>query len=401
MRRHVENGSHFIDAWIEGTVFVRREGAIGTVGKVTRVDAGHSKIAESRLLQYLFHQRAYRTVFLPPPATPRNPTLEAAVREGDPQVYADWLLEQGSPLGEQIAHDRAGWEPDSYIANATWRRGLWDSLRVELFEHQNYELDLVTLVRPLFAAALCCALDELRVGMLHWGDQVDDHAKLLAEAGTHAWAASLPRLRLGDVADDIDLAHHYVGDLEIISHSFPGLRSLEIRSGGDNDNELVLAGLALPKLERFVLETCELTPTRLRDLLVADLPSLRELVLWFGSGTHNHPATVDDVAPLFALPLTQLGLCNTLLSNELIAPLARSPMAGRLTRLDLSRGTLDDNGAAALVGHAGKFSRLRELDVDQNYLSAEAIEELRRHFGNAISKAQKPDDGERFVSVAE
>jgi hypothetical protein len=67
--------------------------------------------------------------------------------------------------------------------------------------------------------------------------------------------------------------------------------------------------------------------------------------------------------------LRHLGLVNTMLTNDLIARLARSAILSQLQSLDLSRGTMTRRGADALFAHARAFAHLESIDLGDNHLT--------------------------------
>ncbi len=367
-----------------------------------------------------------------------NPVLESAIRHDreDPApylVYADWLQSAGHPLGELIvlqdALDRApdpakqaradeiikGLDlPSPKLATFGWRRGLWSWLRLENAEDwMDEEFDAVALARALFASPACAVLEELRIGVLRWDHNAADVPAVIAEAANHAWAPSLTRLHLGDVPGDIDMAHHVIGDIgEIVSRVFPSLVSLKLHSGAQewrgDDKTFGVQGLALPALVELVVETCSLASERAQAIAAARLPNLERLELWFGSENEGADAGTADIRSILdgqVFPkLRHLGLCNAELTDALAGALPGARIAAWLESLDLSMGTLGDEAATELAAQGAAFPALRQLSVDDNFLTEAALVALRAGFPGVtiVSNSQKEgEEGERYVSVAE
>jgi hypothetical protein len=92
----------------------------------------------------------------------------------------------------------------------------------------------------------------------------------------------------------------------------------------------------------------------------------------------------------------RLALRNCEFADELAAALPRSPLLAQLAQLDLSMGTLSDDGAAALAAHADALRR------STCRRGAEARAALRAIGPHVIDDGQRDDDGERrYVSVGE
>jgi uncharacterized protein (TIGR02996 family) len=420
---------------------------------VTTIAKAHRQNAKRRTLRYgspakaqqaydamIAQQRAagFRAIGeIDPPAIPiaRDAELEAAIREdrADPApylVYADWLLERGSPLGEMLmlaqrpkqarrvtALAKQVGLPSPDMATFGARHGLWQWLRIENEDDwMDGAFDVRPFARALFGSPLCAALEELRVGIIRWDHNHEDVPAVVEEAGRHAWARDLARLHLGDVPHNIDMAHHVIGDVgRPITKAFPHLVSLKLHSGEQRwrtkKETFGIGGLALPHLRELVIETCALTRARVKALTTAELPALERLELWFGAHDHDSDALAIDLAPLLdgkRLPhLAHLALRNSELGSELAGVLAASAAAPRLVTLDLSMGTLDDTEAAALAAHARRFPKLTRLTVDDTYVTRAGVRALRAAFtGVEVSAADRKepyewDPGARFVSVAE
>lgn len=375
-----------------------------------------------------------------PAARARSAALEQAVRasrtdRGAVSVYADWLQSTGQPEGELIAIMQASHKtpaskkrrtalaveiglPLNDLATFGWRDGVFGWLRLEnVRDWMDDKFDAVALAEPLFASPLCVALDELRLGVLRWERNELDVPAVIAAAAGHAWAKALPSLHLGDVDDNVDMAHHVIGVVgTAITKAFPNLRRLKLHSGDaswSGPRTFEVEGLALPALETLIVETCAMSKKRLTHLLAAKLPKLTELELWFGDPGYGGDAKAKQLAPLLAgevhKKVTRLGLRNTSFTDELAGMLGASRIAGRLTHLDLSMGTLGAEGVAALVASRRAYKALATLSIDDNFLSTAEVRAVRAAFAGVqlIAKSQKepdtsiPGESSRFVSVHE
>ncbi|HUS28358.1 MAG TPA: TIGR02996 domain-containing protein [Kofleriaceae bacterium] len=369
-----------------------------------------------------------------PPAfeVPRDAGLEAEIRKhrDDPApylVYADWLQGKGSKFGEMIVFaNRKKQKEAAAIAakvcalppkmgTATWRNGLWNTLHLQNDLEWMEGFDILRFVKAVFSSPLCAALEELKIGILQWDNS--EQNVVLAEAGKHAWAKDLLRLRLGDVGDaDVDMDHHSVGDVgKVITKSFPSLESLFLHSGGDygSNSEFGFGGLDLPKLKELTIETCAMSRKRMKSLSTAKLPALERLVLWFGERERGANATLADVMPVWdgkLFPrLRHLGLCNTELVLDFIRLLPEGKLAKQLVSLDLSKGTLGDDGITELAEVAAKFPALETLCVDDSWITPAGVKALKKAFPRVKISAKDQqallDPGEygtdRYVHVSE
>ena len=363
------------------------------------------------------------------PTWPRNADLERAVietRSADAyDVYADWLQSQGHPLGTLIALTRRDdpalavriaelletFElPNEDFATYGLKWGLFDWVRIEnQDDFMDDDFDVRPIVRGVFQSPLAFAVRELRVGVVRWMINDEDIPVVLEEVRESGIGPGIERLHLGDIDADIDMAHHLIGDVgAIITKSVPNVRELVLHAG-----EAGYGGLDLARLESLTIETCSLSKLKLDALLAAKLPRLRSLHLWFGSQNYGADCDAADLQPLLKgevhANVTALGLMNAEFTNELVAALPDAPIAARLESLDLSMGTLDDAPAMTFAERAAAFTRLRRLDVSDNFLSEGALARVRSAFAPAgvevVSERQKqisdryPDL--RYVTVAE
>ena len=145
-----------------------------------------------------------------------------------------------------------------------------------------------------------------------------------------------------------------------------------------------------------------LPKSSLTCLVELDSTSLRRLTLWFGSRDRGANETVDKLEPLLRgdrLPrLELLGLANSGIQDEIAEALTSAPVLARLRFLDLSRGSLTDAGADALLAHADRFDRIERIDLRDNLLSPTACARLRARFGDAaLVEAQRSAPAEELV----
>lgn len=427
-------------SWVirrEGTSVSIDSGILHSIRKPKTVKLATPAKAQAKYEALVAAQRAlgFRELGeIDPPSVPiaRDEALEAAIREhrDDPApylVYADWLQGQGCPLGEAIVLAQTKPKskriatiaaqlglPSPDLVELEWRHGLWRSVRFHnRIDWMNGLFDPLPMARAVFASPLCAVLEELRLGIVRW--DFADQPAILAEAGRHAWAKDLRRLVLGDVDDHIDMDHHSIGDVgKVITKSFPDLVELKVHSGDQgwrDPKSFELGGLALPRLRTLVVETSALTGKRLRSLLAGTLPALEHLELWFGDPERHSIATAKDAAPIWAgtaFPrLRHLGICNSTLAGDVIEGLPRGKLARQLETLDLSKGTLGEEDARALVKIAPQLPALRRLVLDESYLTAPVVRELKAAFPGVDVSAKDPKDyydwapGERFISVSE
>ncbi|MFE7030108.1 STM4015 family protein [Streptomyces sp. NPDC057621] len=270
----------------------------------------------------------------------------------------------------------------------------------------------------------CAEVDTTRVRALIvgcWNDPLDMDPSEAMEALLAA-RDRLPALRslfLGDiVAEECEISMISQTDVTPLLTGFPALEDFGVRAGESTSmgdvQRLEFPALRHDALRRLTVQSGGLPADVVRGVGASELPALEHLDLWLGVSEYGGDCTVEDLEPILygdRLPrLRHLALRNSEIQDEIAAAIASAPVTARLEVLDLSMGTLSDDGAAALLG-GQPLTHLKKLDLHHNFLS----EPLRQRIRETLEPAgvevdldrgdAKPDgDGgtvERYVSVAE
>lgn len=364
---------------------------------------------------------------------PRERVLEAAIHDapdddGTWMVYADWLLAQGHPRGELIAaalHANANQaaarearalldrhravflgplrrfqrvDDESDTEAFTWRRGFIHRARFSMGSDEPTRPQLTDALDTLLVHPSGRFLQELAIGLKGYfvGDVLDPVFAIIASHG----APSLRRLHVGDFQfpDECEISWYGVGDLSPLWPALPRLATLVVQG-----IDIRLGALSLPHLAELTIRTGGLDRETMLELCGMQTPALRSLEVWTGDPNYGCTTTFDDAAPLLARdwPLVALGVRNCDFVDEVARALPRAACAATLETLDLSMGTLSDDGARALAAHADAFPALARIDVSESLLTATGIGELRDAFANVIALDQRAARNGRYVSVGE
>ena len=340
------------DRWV--TV---RWGRLGTVGTQrtseheTAEDAHHA--AELRLNEKL--RKGYRRVDEAPPAVEasaaRNPALEAAIASsvGDVdarRVYADWLLDQGSDLGELIQLELAlNREPTSELFTQVnqlrlkYAGGLADSRAIQLGWHlgliRRARLTVhgpgVELLDRLFGLPAAAVLLELRLTTFASASGEASRARMFGRLVAH------PPTYLGR----LELLHHH--DVETVEReryaegaglwdALPSLHTLRVN--------LPRNVMQAPheRLRRFGFTVGD--EPHVAWVLGRSWPCLEHLEVHRGAAP---PFDVDRLADLLAPQLHTLTLSDargySRQSFRHLERLLTSPLGSRLRRVHLPAAT--------------------------------------------------------------
>lgn len=190
---------------------------------------------------------------------------------------------------------------------------------------------------------------------------------------------ALKHLSLADIDScDSEVSWIEMDNISGLFPAFPGLQTLEVKGSMG----LVMENIQLPHLERLVLVSGGMPGRVMQQIAIAELPKLSHLELWLGTEDYGCSITPEHIGQLLdALPrfpeLKYLALCNYEQANQLAQQLAaRPPLPANITTLDLSKGTLADHGAQALLTQADRLNQLELLDLHHHFLSDEMMATL-------------------------
>jgi hypothetical protein len=220
---------------------------------------------------------------------------------------------------------------------------------------------------------------------------------------------SLPNLRalfLGEMTfEESEISWINQSDVSPLFDAFPNLEELWIRGG---------EGLSLGRprhecLKKLVIETGGLSASVVREVASASLPSLEHLELWLGDDGYGNDIQPDDLKALLPCQqfpnLKHLGLRDDCNADETAKVLAEIGFGPSVEVLDLSLGTLGDEGATALLA-SPRIKQLKKLDLHHHYISPKVVEQLQQLGpeidADEVQEADR-DDGEeyRYVAVSE
>ncbi len=244
----------------------------------------------------------------------------------------------------------------------------------------------------------------LVIGAWFGDDSSADSAEIvqLLVGARHA----LPKLTaifFGDVtSEENEISWIQQTDVSPLFSAYPGLKHFSVRGG----NDLSLGGkMRLESLESLVIESGGLPRTVLAEVFSMDLPKLEKLELWLGTDEYGWDGSLTDLKPLLdggLFPsLKHLGLCDSEIVDQIAEALVTAPVMNRIQALDLSLGTLSDEGAAHLV-QCESLKLLKSLDLHHHYCTAEGMRLLKAAFpGVNLDEQQSGDEEDRFVAVGE
>lgn len=220
--------------------------------------------------------------------------------------------------------------------------------------------------------------------------------------------ARLPKLAalyVGDItSEENEMSWIKQCDLSPLLAAFPDLQFLRSR-GGDG---LAFSSPRHASLRALTIETGGLDVGVVRSICMSELPQLEYLELWLGTDEYGATHTVADLQPILSgqlFPnLKYLGLRNSQLADEIAAVVVNSPLIQRIETLDLSLGTLSDEGARSLLKLPASPT-LKRLNLHYHFIGADLVRQLKTLpltvDASRPGDMETDDDEWRFVAVGE
>ncbi len=368
----------------------------------------------------------------------RNPELEKPLiaNPNDREawaVYADWLMEQGDPRGELISlqlgnkegqakkliekhqdyflgplaehttvHDENHNNSSSSLRTSAqekewqktaseaflWRNGFIHRCRLS---HDSYSSQWDGETSELLAQVFAHPSGRFIVELAFQsnGDPNDDDLQSIIDVIGKKAPPTIRKITFGDNIDQI--SWHHTGDLGKMWKGVPNLRTLDIETG-----EVEVGKMDAPKLEKFRLITGGLSKSCGKNIATAKLPSIKHLEIYYGTDNYGGDCTIKEVKPLLDrtdLPkLEYLGLKNSEFMNDIAKAIPTAKILKQLKTLDLSLGTMTDEGALALAAHPDAFKHLDVLDLTRNYLTKKGIDAVKKLAKKVITADQETAD---------
>ena len=193
---------------------------------------------------------------------------------------------------------------------------------------------------------------------------------------------NLKELYWGDVSwEECEVSWIQNTDLAPVVNSFD-LETLTVKGG---------SGLRFKNLKNNTLKKIEIISGgtgkgALGDIIKAELPVLEHLEIYMGVDDYGFDGSIKDIIPFTKKEnfpkLKYLGLKNSDIEDEICEAVLAGDILPQLEVLDLSYGTLGDDGVKMLLDNIDKISHLKELNIYYNYASKDLLKKLKTEMDN-------------------
>lgn len=247
-------------------------------------------------------------------------------------------------------------------------------------------------------------IEKINVGYIEEWEETDTYEEAIKVIADRGPLPQLKNLFVGDFTQDqTEISWVDLGKTGALFKAAPNLEELTLRGADIN-----LGRIAHDDLKSLTIETGGLPGNSMRAIGDAKLPQMEKLAVWFGDSEYGFSGQFTSMMNLLEgdnVPkLKELGLQNAEFTDAIMPMLVRANVVKQLETLDLSMGTMSDEGAQVLLNHAADLSHLKTINLDDNFISDSMKTKLQDAFGNRVQvggQKEQYDEERRYVSVGE
>lgn len=240
----------------------------------------------------------------------------------------------------------------------------------EYEDYENGDKSAKTMINEILEDPDFPTLKEIQIG--DWGDAWEDDCQELIDGIVEQKDrfSHIERLFFGDMDyESCEVSWIMQGNYSALWAAMPQLKSLTIKGS----MELELGEICHENLEELTIICGGLPQYVIESIRDAKLPNLKKLLLYIGVDDYGFDGDVDTIKDLLEKAefpkLTYLGLTDSEIQDEITELVLNSKFIGQLETLDLSMGSLTDQGANLLLQKLPSYPNVKVLDVHYNYLS--------------------------------
>jgi len=251
----------------------------------------------------------------------------------------------------------------------------------------------------------CAETPALIIGSFSGDNGADDTSEIVQLIV--AARRQLPKLRgifLGDItSEENEISWINQTDVSPIFSAYPDLEHFRVRGA----TGLSFGGrLRSDKLKSLTVESGGLPTSVLLEIESCDFPALEHIEVWLGTDQYGGDATVENLRTFLdgeKYPkLKYLGLRDSEIADKIAEALNGASVISQIETLDLSMGTLSDDGAESFLANPA-LRQLKNIDLHYHYLSDKMIAKVKAALPQAdLSDGQgDTEEDDRFVAVSE
>lgn len=249
------------------------------------------------------------------------------------------------------------------------------------YDYDEYEAGKCskTMADDILADPELPGLEEIVIGS--WGDSWEGSVQDILDALVEhkEQLSHIKSLFVGDMDfEECEVSWIIQGNYEKLLEAMPQLEKLVIKGSTD----LELGKVELEHLESLEIICGGLPVEVIQSVRDAKLPALKSLKLYIGIEDYGFSGSIDDIKDLLEKSdfpkLESLAICDSEIQDEITEVVLQSKYMKQIKRLELSMGSLTDQGGQKLVDQLPQFPNVQELDVHYHYLSDDMMEKLEK-----------------------
>lgn len=244
-------------------------------------------------------------------------------------------------------------------------------------EYEDGGKNAKTMIADILADKELPKLDEVIIGC--WGESWDNSAQEIVDGivANKDQFSHVKSLFVGDMDfEECEVSWIEQADYSALWSALPQLEKLTIK-GSTN--------LSLGKVEHANLKSLEiicggLPKGVLQSIAEAKLPKLNMLSLYIGVEDYGFDGSVEDVRRMLETSdfpkLESLGIMDSEIQDEIAQVVCECKYMKQISILDLSLGTLTDEGGEVLLKTVPSCKNIKEVDLHYHYMSEDMMKKL-------------------------
>lgn len=271
------------------------------------------------------------------------------------------------------------------------------------YEWEDYEdgdKDAKTMIDEILADPELSELEELVIGC--WGESWDNGAQPIVDGIVECndKFSQIKSLFIGDMDyEECEVSWIEQADYGKLWAALPNLEKLTIK-GSTN---LSLGDIQHENLKSLEIICGGLPKEVLAGIGEAKLPALESLKLYIGVEDYGFDGNIEDIANMLMnsdFPnLKTLGIKDSEIQDDVAKVVTKSKYMSQIEVLDLSLGTLTDEGGQVLLDTLPDYENIKEVNLEYHYLSEDMMAKLKALSADVdVSEKQEDDeyDGEIY-----
>lgn len=244
-------------------------------------------------------------------------------------------------------------------------------------EYEDGGKNAKTMIADILADKELPKLDEVIIGC--WGESWDNSAQEIVDGivANKDQFSHVKSLFIGDMDfEECEVSWIEQADYSALWSALPQLEKLTIK-GSTN--------LSLGKVEHANLKSLEiicggLPKGVLQSIAEAKLPKLNMLSLYIGVEDYGFDGSVEDVRRMLETSdfpkLESLGIMDSEIQDEIAQVVCECKYMKQISILDLSLGTMTDEGGEVLLKTLPSCKNIKEVDLHYHYMSENMMKKL-------------------------